>query len=228
MIEILIENNRSIAKDGEKLIGECDYKINDDIWSFDHTFVDPSYGGQGIAKRLLDCALEEAKRNNAKVNPICSYVRKVFDKNPKEYCDIRAYSFYGWRGESVKANDENIKNQRHLYDLLTKCWSKETCAPRMRDDWSVDNPTLGQCSITAFLAQDIFGGEVYGIVLKDGSHHCFNKVGDVVFDLTSEQFRDKALDYSSCVLESRAEHFSKEEKYQRYLQLKEKLKSVLL
>ena len=98
----------------------------------------------------------------------------------------------------------------------------------MRDDWSVDNPTLGQCSITAFLAQDIFRGEVYGIVLKDGAHHCFNKVGDVVFDLTSEQFKGKALDYSSCVLESRAEHFSKEEKYQRYLKLKEKLKSVLL
>ena len=97
----------------------------------------------------------------------------------------------------------------------------------MRDDWSVDNPTLGQCSITAFLAQDIFGGEVYGIVLKDGSHHCFNKVNDVVFDLTSEQFGDKNLDYSNCVREHREEHFSKKEKYDRYLLLTERLKSVL-
>ena len=70
MIEILIENNRSIAKDGEKLIGECDYKINGDIWSFYHTFVDPSYGGQGIAKRLLDCALEEAKKDNPVVQSL--------------------------------------------------------------------------------------------------------------------------------------------------------------
>ena len=227
MIEVLVENNRTIAKDGEKIIGECDWNINGDIWSFDHTFVDPSYGGQGIAKRLVDCAFEEAIRNDAKVKPICSYVKKVFDKNPKEFCDIKAYNFYGWRSKSVDSNDERIKNQRHLYDLLSKCWSVETCAPRLRDKWSDANSTLGQCSITAFLAQDIFGGDVYGIVLEDGSHHCFNKINDVVFDLTSEQFGDKKLDYSNCVLESRAEHFSKDEKYQRYLLLKEKLKNVL-
>lgn len=227
MIEVLIENNRSIAKDGEKIIGECDYTVNNDIWSFDHTFVDPFYGGQGIAKRLVECAFEEAKSKNVKVNPVCSYVKKIFDKNPKEFCDLKAYSFYGWKSKGVRANDERIKNQRHLYDLLTKCWSIETCAPRLRDKWSDDNITLGQCSITAFLAQDIFGGEVYGIVLEDGSHHCFNKINDVVFDLTSEQFGDKNLDYSNCVREHREEHFSKKEKYDRYLLLTERLKSVL-
>lgn len=227
MIEVLIENNRSIAKDGEKIIGECDYTVNDDIWSFDHTFVDPFYGGQGIAKRLVECALEKAKMENVKVNPVCSYVKKIFDKNPKEFCDLKAYSFYGWKSKGVRANDDRIKNQRHLYDLLTKCWSIETCAPRLRDKWSDDNITLGQCSITAFLAQDIFGGEVYGIVLEDGSHHCFNKINDVVFDLTSEQFGDKKLDYTNCVLEQREEHFSKKEKYERYLILTERLKSVL-
>lgn len=227
MIEVLIENNRSIAKDGEKIIGECDYTVNDDIWSFDHTFVDPFYGGQGIAKRLVECAFEEAKSKNVKVNPVCSYVKKIFDKNPKEFCDLKAYSFYGWKSKGVRANDDRIKNQRHLYDLLTKCWSIETCAPRLRDKWSDDNITLGQCSITAFLAQDIFGGEVYGIVLEDGSHHCFNKIDDVVFDLTSEQFGDKNLDYSNCVREHREEHFSKKEKYDRYLLLTERLKSVL-
>ena len=227
MIEVLIENNRSIAKDGEKIIGECDYTVNDDIWSFDHTYVDPSYGGQGIAKRLVECALDKAKMENAKVKPVCSYVKKMLDKNPKEFCDLKAYSFYGWKSKSVGANDDRIKNQRHLYDLLTKCWSIETCAPRLRDKWSDANITLGQCSITAFLAQDIFGGEVYGIVLEDGSHHCFNKINDVVFDLTSEQFGDKKLDYTNCVLEQREEHFSKKEKYDRYLLLTERLKSVL-
>ena len=58
----------------------------------------------------------------------------------------------------------------------------------MQEKWSEANPTCGQCSITAFLVQDIFGGEVYGVSLGDGNYHCFNKVGDAVFDLTSEQF----------------------------------------
>ena len=93
----------------------------------------------------------------------------------------------------------------------------------MRKDWSKDNPTLGQCSITAFLVQDIFGGEVYGIRLKEGGFHCFNKVGQCVFDLTSEQFGSLRLDYVHVTPQSREEHFAKEEKRRRYELLKERL-----
>ncbi|MBO7079149.1 MAG: hypothetical protein J6W64_05005, partial [Bacilli bacterium] len=108
------------------------------------------------------------------------------------------YKFYGYESKSVKpinAEYVAILDQRHLYDLLCDIWCKETCAPRMQKDWSKDNKTLGQCSITAFLVQDIFGGEVYGVPLEDGNYHCFNKVNDVLFDLTSEQFDDTKLDY---------------------------------
>ena len=140
------------------------------------------------------------------------------------------YKFYGHDSESLKPiNDEyhKIKNQRNLYDLLSDVWCMETCAPRMRKDWSKENKTLGQCSITAFLVQDIFGGEVYGVPLGDGNFHCFNVIGEVVFDLTSEQFGDVKLDYDHVKKQERATHFSKKEKYQRYLLLKEKLKSIL-
>ena len=59
----------------------------------------------------------------------------------------------------------------------------------------VENMTLGQCSITAFLAQDIFGGDVYGVLRSGGNYHCYNVIGDCVFDLTSEQFGDEVLSY---------------------------------
>lgn len=65
----------------------------------------------------------------------------------------------------------------------------------MRKDWTRENPTLGQCSITAFLAQDIFGGKVYGVLRPGGNYHCYNVIGDWRFDLTSEQFGEEALDY---------------------------------
>ena len=94
----------------------------------------------------------------------------------------------------------------------------------MRDSWSPDNKTLGQCSITAFLIQDLFGGKVYGILRPGGNYHCFNAVGDCVFDLTSEQFGDVRLDYSNCPEQLREVHFAKEEKRQRY----EKLKAAFL
>ena len=85
-------------------------------------------------------------------------------------------------------------------------------------------PTLGQCSITAFLAQDIFGGKVYGVPLKDGGFHCFNVVDGHRFDLTSQQFGDAKLKYDDCPEQHREVHFAKEEKRQRYEKLKAMLK----
>ena len=93
----------------------------------------------------------------------------------------------------------------------------------MREDWSPDNKTLGQCSITAFLIQDIYGGKVYGILRPGGNYHCFNVVAGTVFDLTSAQFKGKALNYDNAVEQKREDHFAKEEKKQRYLLLKERL-----
>ena len=113
---------------------------------------------------------------------------------------------------------------RDYYDLLSRVWCIETCAPRLRSGWSDENKTLGQCSITAFLIQDLYGGKVYGVPLGDGNFHCFNVVGDCVFDLTSEQFGEKKLTYTGNPEQLRYEHFRKEEKRQRYEILKERLR----
>ena len=94
----------------------------------------------------------------------------------------------------------------------------------MRDNWTKENMTLGQCSITAFLAQDIFGGKVYGILRGGGNYHCYNVIGDCRFDLTSEQFGDEVLDYENNPEQFREVHFVKEEKRLRYEYLKAELK----
>ena len=128
------------------------------------------------------------------------------------------YRFYGWE----RVSPEILK----LYDDLKKVWSAETCAPRMRGDWSEENPTLGQCSITAFLVQDLLGGRVYGVPLPDGNFHCYNVVDGTVFDLTSEQFGEEKLVYTDNPEQFREVHFAKEEKRLRYELLKRKLEAV--
>ncbi len=138
---------------------------------------------------------------------------------------LRTYRFYGWETATVK--DKNGLTPRDYYDLLAGIWSADTCAPRMRHEWSPANITRGQCSITAFLIQDLYGGKVLGVPLKDGNYHCFNVVGNCVFDLTSEQFGDVKLDYTDCPEQSREVHFAKEEKRQRYELLKEKLRESI-
>ena len=135
------------------------------------------------------------------------------------------YRFYGWENADVR--DRNGLTPRDYYDLLSEIWCAETCAPRMRGDWSPENRTLGQCSITAFLIQDLYGGKVYGVPLEDGSFHCFNDVDGCVFDLTSEQFGDQKLDYENCPEQFREVHFANAEKRARYEMLKEKLLSRL-
>ena len=139
------------------------------------------------------------------------------------------YNFYGWECATVPAvtdEYENIGTPRDLYDALSEIWCEYTCAPRLREDWSMDNQTLGQCSITAFLVQDIFGGKVYGVLRKGGNYHCYNVVGECVFDLTSEQFGDEVLDYTDNPEQFREVHFEKKEKKERYEYLKNALKNA--
>ena len=138
---------------------------------------------------------------------------------------MKNYRFYGWEGAQIQ--DTRGLRPTDYYDLLSHIWCAETCAPRLRSKWSESNKTLGQCSITAFLLQDIYGGKVYGILRPDGNYHCFNVVGNCVFDLTSEQFGDEVLDYSNCPEHSRTVHFAKEEKKQRYEYLTSRLTEAL-
>lgn len=140
------------------------------------------------------------------------------------------YRFYGWESPDVAPADPRfggIRNQRHMYDILDRCWSIETCAPRFRGQWSETNKTAGQCSITAFLVQDVFGGEVYGVPLPEGGFHCYNAVGSSLFDLTSEQFGDTVLEYPKENPQSREEHLADAGKMERYRLLREKMEKLL-
>ena len=145
----------------------------------------------------------------------------------KEVLMDRKYGFWGAESADALAITEEYKGIRtpiDLYEALSHIWCEYSCAPRMRDRWCEENKTLGQCSITAFLAQDIFGGEVHGILCPSGNYHCYNVVGDCKFDLTSEQYGDETLDYDDNPIQLREVHFAKEEKRLRYEYLKRELK----
>lgn len=125
------------------------------------------------------------------------------------------YCFYGWEAVTPEI--------LRLYDDLRQAWCAETCSPKMRSNWTADNPTLGQCSITAFLVQDLYGGKVYGIPLEEGGVHCYNVVDNVTFDLASEQFGNRILNYEGNPEQTREEHFTDQDKYERYELLKKRL-----
>ena len=76
---IIIEPDcfRSAAYDGEQFIGVCEY---DNTWTIFHTEVNPYYGGQGIAERLVLAVDKHAKALGQEVRSTCSYAFKVLGR----------------------------------------------------------------------------------------------------------------------------------------------------
>nr|WP_106781621.1 GNAT family N-acetyltransferase [Lysinibacillus timonensis] len=75
-------------KDGEKL-AEIEWVQNGSTMVMNHTYVSDTLRGQGVAKKLLDHAVNYARDNNYKMEAVCSYVVAVFNKS-NEYDDVKA------------------------------------------------------------------------------------------------------------------------------------------
>ncbi|MEU4425962.1 hypothetical protein AB0F81_35535 [Actinoplanes sp. NPDC024001] len=78
-----------------------------------------------------------------------------------------------------------------LRPILRAAWDADTCDPHDYP-WRPENPSRGQCGVTALVLNDLLGGElILGEVFVDGvkvGHHWWNRLpgGDV--DLTADQF----------------------------------------
>lgn len=75
-----------------------------------------------------------------------------------------------------------------LYNVLRKCWAKETAYPSCQKEWISTDPSYGQCAITAIIVHDLFGGTIHRIRVDGGGTHYFNMIDGQYVDLTREQF----------------------------------------
>ena len=87
IINFSLRESRSVALNDDNIIGYCQYKEENNVWSITHTVVKQEFGGRGIAKRLVLAIIEEARKNNKKINPICSYAVKMMTSSD-EYKDV--------------------------------------------------------------------------------------------------------------------------------------------
>lgn len=53
----------------------------------DHTWVDDSLRGQGVARQLLDTLVDFAREKQLKIIPTCSYVEVMF-RREKSFADV--------------------------------------------------------------------------------------------------------------------------------------------
>ena len=80
-IKFLKSENRAVLYDGKLEIGECNFLESDDNWNIVHTGVDSKYQGQGLARKLVECIIENSKKYNKKLIADCSYAKKVIENN---------------------------------------------------------------------------------------------------------------------------------------------------
>jgi hypothetical protein len=95
------------------------------------------------------------------------------------------------------------------------------------DGWTPENPSRGQCDITALLVHDIFGGEILAAgIFRLGERvesHMWNRLpGGMELDLTRDQFKNGEL-LGEPTVRTRPERFEPEHpryhRYQAYLVL---------
>lgn len=84
-----------------------------------------------------------------------------------------------------------MPSKEQVFDAIRRSWTIDTCGtPEL---WSADNPALGQCDVSSFVAWDYLGGDiVLAKVYIDGEqteHHYWNRIDGHDHDLTGEQYR---------------------------------------
>lgn len=74
------EKNRFYLTEKEKIVAEITWEIlEDNSIDVNHTFVDPSQRGKGLAEKLVLEVIKKARAENIKIVPTCSYVVKYFE-----------------------------------------------------------------------------------------------------------------------------------------------------
>jgi predicted GNAT family acetyltransferase len=71
------------------LTGRLTWVERDGVRVAEHTIVPAAIGGRGVASRLVDALVSDAREHGFKVKPVCSYVVAKFDEHP-EWADLRA------------------------------------------------------------------------------------------------------------------------------------------
>lgn len=79
-----------------------------------------------------------------------------------------------------------------IIEAVQQSWAKETSG--VPDLWQQDNPAMGHCDVSSFVAWEHLGGDlVLGEVHRNGEfqeHHYWNRIDGTDLDLTGSQFRN--------------------------------------
>jgi len=84
------KNGRYVARLGDGPEAEMTWQRRDETTIIiDHTLVPDAYRGQGVAQKLVERGIADARASGTKIVPVCSYVVAQFKRHP-EWADLLA------------------------------------------------------------------------------------------------------------------------------------------
>lgn len=84
-LDFIFDENRIYAEGkGGKLLAEISFhEAGDETMDIDHTYVDESLRGQGVAGNLMEMAVDAIERRGKKITASCSYAAVWLEKHPQ-------------------------------------------------------------------------------------------------------------------------------------------------
>jgi uncharacterized protein len=70
-------------------VGRLTYARRGNVLVADHTLVPPEIGGRGVAAKLVEALVADARADGNRIVPQCSYVEVAFRRHP-EWAELRA------------------------------------------------------------------------------------------------------------------------------------------
>ncbi|MFO1255214.1 MAG: GNAT family N-acetyltransferase [Sphingomonadaceae bacterium] len=74
---------------GQQAIGRLTWKASGNVRVADHTLVPKEIGGRGVALKLVEALIADAREQGFRIEPQCSYIAAQFDRHP-EWANLRA------------------------------------------------------------------------------------------------------------------------------------------
>lgn len=111
---------------------------------------------------------------------------------------------------------------KEVCEIVSVSLDKDTCYPTLRDKWTLENKTLGQCAVTALVLNDFLGGKIMRCESESGSHY-YNLINGEIVDLTVSQF-DSLPDYENGEERTREYLLSNKDTRERYKLLLSRVK----
>ena len=115
-----------------------------------------------------------------------------------------------------------------LLKALNASWTRETAYKDNQQDWTEAKKEIGQCTVTAMIVFDYFGGKIIrGYSEKYNLFHYWNEIDGKKIDLTFNQFIGEKDDiiFKKIVVKEKKELMKIGNVRRRYKILKEKVEN---